>query len=55
MINLVAPEEIKFNAASDDARSDDLCEPTSAIGIGNPAMQMKETLMCNALYLYHVQ
>ena len=33
-MNLVAP--IKFNAASDDALSEDLCEPTKTIGIGNP-------------------
>ena len=33
-MNFVAP--IKFNAASDDARSDDLCEPTNTIGIGKP-------------------
>jgi hypothetical protein len=31
----VAP--IKLSAASDDARSDDLCDPTNTIGIGNPA------------------
>ncbi len=34
-MNFVAP--IKFSAASDDARSEDLCEPTKTIGIGNPA------------------
>ncbi len=35
MRNLTAP--IKFSAASEDARSDDLCDPTNAIGIGKPA------------------
>ena len=28
---------IRFIAASDDALSDDHCEPTSAMGIENPA------------------
>jgi hypothetical protein len=28
---------IRFIAASDDGLSDDLCEPTSATGMGNPA------------------
>ena len=28
---------IRFIAASDDGQSDDLCEPTSATGMGNPA------------------
>ena len=50
MINLVAP--IKFNAASDDARSDDLCDPTNTIGIGNPASanERKDDVFMGQMY-----
>src|SRR5512135_3755516 len=43
--NLVAA--IKFNAASEDGLSDDLCEPTKATGFGNPA---KENANADAVY-----
>src|SRR5579885_2069271 len=43
--NLVAA--IKFDAASEDGLSDDLCDPTNTTGFGNPA---RENARADAVY-----